>query len=58
MIWNTDKLVSFVSQVMPLYPGDMVTTGTTKGVGPMKPGDVVEVAIEDIGILRNYVKGE
>lgn len=58
MIWKVEELVSFVSQVIPLYPGDMVTTGTTKGVGPMKPGDVVEVVIENIGKLRNYVKVE
>lgn len=56
MIWKVEELVSFISGVMPLYPGDIVTTGTTKGVGPMKPGDVVEVVIEGIGTLRNYVK--
>jgi len=41
---------------MTLYPGDIVTTGTPKGVAPMKPGDVVEVEIEGIGRLRNTVK--
>jgi len=58
MIWKVQELVSFISGVMPLYPGDIVTTGTTKGVGPMKAGDVVEVVIEGIGTLRNYVKDE
>lgn len=56
MIWKAGELVSFISEVMPLYPGDIVTTGTTKGVGPMAPGDVVEVVIEGIGTLKNYVK--
>ncbi|NLC69234.1 MAG: fumarylacetoacetate hydrolase family protein [Clostridiaceae bacterium] len=56
MIWNVEELVSFISGIMPLYPGDVVTTGTTRGVGPMVPGDVVEVVIEGIGTLRNYVK--
>jgi len=58
MIWKAEELVSFASEVMPLYPGDIVTTGTTKGVGPMKSGDAVEVAIEGVGVLRNYVKDE
>jgi len=41
---------------MTLYPGDIVSTGTPQGIGPMKPGDVVEVEIEGIGKLRNTVK--
>jgi len=40
---------------MTLLPGDVIATGTPSGIGPMKPGDVVEVKIEGIGMLRNYV---
>jgi len=47
--------VSFISHVMTLLPGDIIATGTTSGIGPMKPGDTVEVNIEQIGTLRNYV---
>lgn len=56
LLWNVQELVSFISQVIPLYPGDIVTTGTPFGISPMKDGDIVEVVIEDIGTLRNYVK--
>lgn len=57
LMWNVQELVSFISGVIPLYPGDVVTTGTPHGVSPMKDGDVVEVVIEGIGTLRNRVKG-
>lgn len=40
---------------MTLYPGDIIATGTPPGVGPLKAGDVVEVEIQDIGVLKNYV---
>lgn len=56
LLWNVNELVSFISNVIPLYPGDVVTTGTPSGVGPMKAGDVVEVIIEGIGTLRNRVR--
>ena len=53
------ELLSFVSRVMTLLPGDVLLTGTPSGVGPIIPGDVVEVEIEGIGVLRNeVVKGE
>ena len=55
LIFPVDALVSFISSVMTLLPGDVIATGTTSGIGPMKPGDVVEVKIEGIGTLRNYV---
>ncbi|MGD0794022.1 MAG: fumarylacetoacetate hydrolase family protein [Dehalococcoidales bacterium] len=55
LIFPVDELVSFISQVMTLLPGDVIATGTTSGVGPMLPGDIVEVTIEGIGTLRNYV---
>lgn len=56
LIFSVNRIVSFVSSVMTLLPGDIVSTGTPPGVGPMKPGDEVEVEIEGIGILANRVK--
>lgn len=55
MIFDPFELVSFVSGVMTLLPGDVVLTGTPSGIGPMVPGDVVEVRIEGIGSLVNRV---
>lgn len=55
MIFNVFTLVSFISAVMTLLPGDVISTGTPSGVGPIEVGDVVEVEIEGIGILRNPV---
>ncbi len=55
-IFKTKRLVSLISQVMTLYPGDIITTGTPSGIGPMRPGDKVEVEIEGIGTLLNTVK--
>ncbi len=55
LIFPVYELVSFISNVMTLLPGDVIATGTTSGVGPMQPGDIVEVRIEGIGTLRNYV---
>jgi len=40
---------------MTLLPGDVILTGTPAGVGPLQPGDVVEVEVEGVGILRNQV---
>ena len=55
MVFNAFELVSFVSAVMTLVPGDIIVTGTPPGVGPIVPGDTVEVEIEGIGILKNKV---
>jgi len=55
LIFKPVELVYFIAQIMTLIPGDIIATGTPPGVGPLKPGDVVEVEIEGIGILRNYV---
>jgi 2-keto-4-pentenoate hydratase/2-oxohepta-3-ene-1,7-dioic acid hydratase in catechol pathway len=55
MIFNVYELVSFISGIMTLLPGDIVLTGTPSGVGPMQHGDVVEVRIEGIGSLVNRV---
>jgi 2-keto-4-pentenoate hydratase/2-oxohepta-3-ene-1,7-dioic acid hydratase in catechol pathway len=55
LVFPVDFLVSFISHVMTLLPGDVIATGTPSGIGPMQPGDIVEVKIEGIGTLRNYV---
>lgn len=56
LIFKVPALVSFISQVMTLLPGDVIATGTPAGVGPMKSGDRIEVVIEGIGRLGNPVK--
>ena len=55
MIFDAFKLVSFITAIMTLMPGDIISTGTPPGVGELQPGDEVEVEIEGIGILRNIV---
>ncbi len=55
MIFSPAELLAFISEVMTLKPGDLIATGTPPGVGAMKPGDEVEVRIEDIGSLKNRV---
>ncbi|MGB9713203.1 fumarylacetoacetate hydrolase family protein [Dissulfurimicrobium hydrothermale] len=54
-IHDVPELISFISHIMTLEPGDVVSTGTPKGIGPMDPGDEVIVSIEGIGELRNKV---
>ena len=49
------QLIEFITASMTLEPGDVVATGTPVGIGPMIPGDVVEVDIEGIGVLKNHV---
>jgi 2-keto-4-pentenoate hydratase/2-oxohepta-3-ene-1,7-dioic acid hydratase in catechol pathway len=56
MIFDPYELVSFISGVMTLVPGDVVLTGTPSGVGPLEPGDEVEVRIESVGSLVNTVE--
>ncbi|HEX4454529.1 MAG TPA: fumarylacetoacetate hydrolase family protein [Kofleriaceae bacterium] len=55
MIFDVPTLIAFCSQYMTLEPGDVISTGTPAGVGNLNPGDVVEVEIEGIGILKNPV---
>lgn len=54
-IFKVEEVISFISQVMTLLPGDIISTGTPRGIGPMRKGDTVEVVIEGVGTLRNYV---
>ncbi len=55
MIFGIPRIISHVSAVMTLHPGDIILTGTPSGIGPLQPGDSVEVEIERIGILRNDI---
>lgn len=55
LVFDVAHLVSYASQVFTLLPGDVILTGTPAGVGPIEHGDVVEVEVEDIGVLRNPV---
>jgi 2-keto-4-pentenoate hydratase/2-oxohepta-3-ene-1,7-dioic acid hydratase in catechol pathway len=58
MVFPIPTLVAFISQVMTLEPGDLIATGTPAGVGPLESGDVVEVEIPGVGVLRNPVTKE
>ena len=49
MIWNVPRLIEFASSVMTLHPGDLLSTGTPEGVGPLHPGDEVTIEIDRIG---------
>lgn len=55
MIFPVGELLAFIAGIMTLEPGDVVLTGTPAGVGPLAAGDVVEVEIDGIGVLRNDV---
>ncbi len=55
LVFGVPELVSFISDIMTLLPGDVIATGTPAGVGSLKPGDVVQVKIEGIGALTNPV---
>lgn len=55
LIYHIPQLINFISSVMTLLPGDIIATGTPSGIGPMSPGDVVEIKIAPIGTLRNYI---
>jgi 2-keto-4-pentenoate hydratase/2-oxohepta-3-ene-1,7-dioic acid hydratase in catechol pathway len=56
MIFSVYELVSYISENMTLYPGDLITAGTPPGVGQMEIGDRVEVEIENTGKLVNYIE--
>lgn len=57
LIFPIPVLIETITAIMTLEPGDVIATGTPAGVGPLTDGDVVEVAIEGIGVLRNPVRG-
>ena len=58
MIFPTAYLIQEISQVMTLEPGDVIITGTPQGVGPITPGDKVEVEVENVGVLSNPAVAE
>jgi len=55
LIFNVEEIVSYVSRYVTLYPGDVIFTGTPGTTRAMEPGDVVEVELEGVGVLRNPV---
>ena len=58
MIFPIRETIAFISKQFTLVQGDLIVTGTPKGVGPLAPGDVVEVEIDKIGILKYPVECE
>jgi 2-keto-4-pentenoate hydratase/2-oxohepta-3-ene-1,7-dioic acid hydratase in catechol pathway len=58
LIFALDVVIRHIAQVMTLLPGDLIATGTPKGVGPIVAGDVVEVTVTGVGTLRNPVVDE
>lgn len=56
MQFSIPELLSFISGIMTLEPGDLIATGTPAGVGPLRDGDVVEVEIPGVGVLSNPVR--
>lgn len=55
MIFSIPWLISYISQAITLMPGDLLATGTPAGIGPMQPGDISEIEVEGVGILKNRV---
>jgi len=55
LIFDVPTLIRHITAVMTLEPGDVIVTGTPAGVGPMKAGDIIEIEIDGIGVLRNPV---
>lgn len=58
MIFSISEMIAYISKNFSLEKGDIIVTGTPSGVGPLVPGDVVEVDIEKIGVLKNVVQAE
>jgi 2-keto-4-pentenoate hydratase/2-oxohepta-3-ene-1,7-dioic acid hydratase in catechol pathway len=56
LIFPVPFLISFISRIMTLDPGDVILTGTPEGVGPMQPGDTIEIEIGGVGELKNSVR--
>ncbi|MFH1374971.1 MAG: fumarylacetoacetate hydrolase family protein [bacterium] len=55
MIFPVEYLISYISSVMTLLPGDLISTGTPAGIAPMKPGDEIQVRISSVGMLTNRI---
>ena len=56
LIFDVNSIVSYVSKYFTLMPGDIIFTGTPGSTQAMNPGDVIEIEIEGVGILRNHVR--
>ena len=56
MTFSVAFLIHYLSQCMTFYPGDIISSGTPLGVSPIVPGDVVEVCVDEIGVLKNKVE--
>jgi 2-keto-4-pentenoate hydratase/2-oxohepta-3-ene-1,7-dioic acid hydratase in catechol pathway len=57
MVFSIPTLLAYISRIMTLEPGDLIATGTPSGVGPLVPGDVVEVEIPGVSSVSNPVRG-
>jgi 2-keto-4-pentenoate hydratase/2-oxohepta-3-ene-1,7-dioic acid hydratase in catechol pathway len=58
MVFDVSQLITFISSIMTLEPGDLLFTGTPAGIGPLRPGDVVDVKVDRLGTLHNLVSVE
>ena len=58
LLFSATQLVSMISAILTLNPGDAIATGSPPGMGPLVDGDVVEVEVQGIGVLRNHVKAK
>jgi 2-keto-4-pentenoate hydratase/2-oxohepta-3-ene-1,7-dioic acid hydratase in catechol pathway len=56
MIYPIEELIAYITKYMTLEPGDVIATGTPEGVGPITPGDAVEIEISGVGKLKNPVR--
>jgi 5-oxopent-3-ene-1,2,5-tricarboxylate decarboxylase/2-hydroxyhepta-2,4-diene-1,7-dioate isomerase len=56
LIFKVPELIEYISSLMTLEPGDIISTGTPEGIAPIVPGDIVEATVERIGTLTNYVR--
>jgi 2-keto-4-pentenoate hydratase/2-oxohepta-3-ene-1,7-dioic acid hydratase in catechol pathway len=56
MMFGIPQIIAYVTRIMTLEPGDLIATGTPEGVGPLAPGDVVEVEVGGVGVLSNPVE--
>lgn len=55
LVFKIPELISYITETITLLPGDIIATGTPGGIGPMKVGDVIEIRMDAVGTLRNYV---
>jgi 2-keto-4-pentenoate hydratase/2-oxohepta-3-ene-1,7-dioic acid hydratase in catechol pathway len=56
MAFSVAFLIRYISEIMTLYPGDLIATGTPAGVSPLKPGEIVDVEVAGLGVLQNRVR--